>query len=114
MSDVHFNPKSSQLLLLNRRILPPYGEGGDTMAVFQMFKRFEGSVYLELLDHIKLESCWQPREFLSLSNDGRTLGVSCVGGDGHGTGIVLLNGHSVVQRWSPGSAGIWGMAVVTT
>jgi hypothetical protein len=85
--------------VLNRLVMPPYGTEGDTIAMFALS---DGA--LSEQGHIQLP-CYQPREIVELGS-GR-MGVTCVGGDGKGTGLVVIKDGKVEAIW-PGASS-WGL-----
>ncbi|WVQ83802.1 hypothetical protein IAT38_005946 [Cryptococcus sp. DSM 104549] len=119
LSDIHLLSRTT-LLTLNRRVLPPYPPpshpasiGGDTLAPFHF-----GPAELELhaRGHIEL-GCWQPREIVRLGGGkrgGGMVGVSCVGAEGDGAGLVVLDAErgKLEGRWDWGGMGVWGMVGV--
>ena len=100
LSDIHL--VGSMVYVLNRLVVSPFGGDGDTISLFTLQNgalREEG--------HIQLP-CYQPREIAELGK-GR-FGVTCVGGDGKGGGLVAIKDGKVGRYW-PGVSS-WGLVGV--
>ncbi len=98
LSDVHLSSKN-KIYALNRRVLAPYLEEGDSIAMFKVSSGNlipVGSIFLP---------CYQPREILSIGEE--TFAISCVGTNGRKGGVVIIHEESVVDNWS--AQGSWGM-----
>lgn len=67
-----------------------------------MFKLHHGQIIPS--GHIRLP-CFQPREIKRVGR--RTMLVTCVGGDGQGSGVVRIRGTEVVD-YLPGMSS-WGV-----
>lgn len=100
LSDIHL--VGSTVYVLNRLVVPPFGGEGDTIALFTLQ---DGA--LREKGHIQLP-CYQPREIAELGK-GRW-GITCVGGDGKGGGVVVIK-EGKVERYWPGVSS-WGLVGV--
>ena len=101
LSDIHVTARG-RVYVLNRQVAEPYQGEGDTIALFRLKEgRLQSEGWIQL-------PCWQPREMLPLGEE--VLAISCIGANGLGGGVVVVQDGAVVGYWAGQSA--WGLSVL--